>query len=159
MLVLNLCCGNDHRFEGWFGSAQDFESQVERTLIACPICTDHRVKRLPTAPHLNVSHIRAGTKAPEAIKATQAATSAPITAQAPQGELQRKMQEAVAQVLANTEDVGDRFAEEARRIHYGETAAHGIRGQASVAEVADLVEEGIAVLPLALPAAFKGQMQ
>jgi hypothetical protein len=120
-------------------------------LVACPICADASIKRLPTAPRLNVAHLRAG--AAEPVRSTPPATTSP------QAEQQRQMLKAVAQLIADTDDVGERFAEEARRIHYGETKAHGIRGQATTAEVADLVEEGIKVLPLALPAALKGSLQ
>ncbi len=151
MLVLNLCCGHEHRFEGWFGSAADFESQLERGLVGCPICADIKIKRLPTAPRLNVAHLRGAPAEP--VKA------APPAAAEALNEPQRQMLKAVAQLMAATDDVGERFAEEARRIHYGETKAHGIRGQATAAEVADLVEEGIKVLQLALPPALKGPLQ
>ncbi len=174
MLVLNLCCGNEHRFEGWFGSAADFESQVAQALIECPICANSQITRRPTAPHLNVSHLRAAPAAPQRAQGAVAPSSnassgsAPSTATAPSmpsisldasAEVQRKLHAALAQVLADTEDVGDQFAEEARRIHYGETDAHGIRGQATADEVAELLDEGIAVLPLALPPALKGPLQ
>jgi hypothetical protein len=150
MLVLNLRCSLDHGFEGWFGSAADFESQLQRGLITCPICADAQITRMPSAPHLNVSHLRSGPLTPSAVQSVPAPAPA---------ALQSRLQAAVAAVLANTEDVGERFAEEARRIHYGETEAHGIRGQASLSDVADLVEEGIAVLPFAMPPALKGQLQ
>lgn len=153
MLVLNLKCGHEHRFEGWFGSAADFETQVDRGLIACPVCEDRQIKRMPTAPHLNVSHLRADPSKPASGEPAQL-----LTSDAAQ-ELKSKVLTAVAQVLANTEDVGERFAEEARRIHYGETEAHGIRGQASLTELAELIDEGIAVLPLPLPAHLKGRLQ
>ncbi|WP_310384071.1 DUF1178 family protein [Roseateles sp.] len=157
MLVLNLSCANQHHFEGWFGSAADFQSQLDQAMLNCPICADQHIKRLPTAPHLNVSHLRAGPADPAAKDAKP--TAAPLLAERAAETRLKKLQAAVAQVLANTDDVGDRFAEEARRIHYGETKPHGIRGQASAAEVADLTEEGIAVLPLAMPAVLKGSLQ
>ena len=157
MLVLNLGCANQHHFEGWFGSAADFESQLGQAMLSCPICADQHITRLPTAPHLNIAHLRAGPADPEAKDAKSAA--APVLAERAADSQLQKLQAAVAQVLANTDDVGDRFAEEARRIHYGETKPHGIRGQASAAEVADLTEEGIAVLPLAMPAILKRNLQ
>ncbi|MBT9494135.1 MAG: DUF1178 family protein [Paucibacter sp.] len=158
MLVLNLGCAHQHCFEGWFGSAADFESQLERAMLSCPICGDQQIKRLPTAARLNVSHLR-GAEAEPAAKQTQS-TGAPMLAVVPERatQAQAEMLQAVAQVLANTDDVGDRFAEEARRIHYGETKPHGIRGQASAAEVAELTDEGIKVLPLPMPA-LKGRLQ
>ncbi|MDC8773196.1 DUF1178 family protein [Roseateles albus] len=161
MLVLNLRCGHHHGFEGWFASASDFESQLQRGLISCPICADIHISRMPSAPHLNVSHLRGGPAEPS----TAQASAAPAGVAKPElpGHVNARMHDhllsAVAAVLANTEDVGDRFVEEARRIHYGETEAHGIRGQASATEVAELVEEGIAVMPLLLPAALKGPIQ
>jgi hypothetical protein len=153
MLVLNLRCGHLHGFEGWFGSAADFESQLQRGLISCPICADISISRMPSAPHLNVSHLRGSQAEPSAAQAA----AAPAGTAKP--DMHGQLLTAVAAVLANTEDVGERFAEEARRIHYGETEAHGIRGQASATEVAELVEEGISVMPLLLPAALKGPIQ
>ncbi|MCV2355912.1 DUF1178 family protein [Paucibacter sp. B2R-40] len=153
MLVLNLKCGQEHGFEAWFGSAADFESQLQRDLISCPICADIRISRMPSAPHLNVSHLRGKPVEPSTAK-----PSTP-TSQSRHADSYGRILAAAATVLANTEDVGERFAEEARRIHYGETEAHGIRGQASMAEVAELVEEGISVLPVLLPPALKGPIQ
>lgn len=150
MLVLNLRCGLEHGFEGWFGSATDFESQLERGLIACPICANAQVTRMPSAPRLNVGHVRKG-----AVRKGSVSQGEP----APQSGAQSQLQAAIATLLANTDDVGDRFAEEARRIHYGETAARGIRGQATAAEVTDLHEEGIAVLALPWPARSKDSLQ
>lgn len=139
MLVLNLSCEQEHRFEGWFGSADDFESQQGRGLVSCPVCGASQVQRLPSAPRLNVSHLRGAAPSEAAV--------------APAGEvnlqqLQRTALQAVKQLLAKTEDVGERFAEEARRIHYGEAKERGIRGQTSADEAQALVEEGIAILPL-----------
>lgn len=140
MLVLNLSCRQDHHFEGWFGSAADFEAQQGRGLVSCPICGASEVQRLPSAPRLNVSHLRG--PAPAQAAAPQAGGE-PRLQQLRQAALQ-----AVQQLLDKTEDVGERFAEEARRIHYGESEERGIRGQASADEARELAEEGIAVLPL-----------
>lgn len=137
MLVLNLACEHGHSFEAWFGSAADFESQQQRQLVSCPICGSLGVKRMPTAARLNVSHLRA-------------APAAPNTAQA---------LAAVRRLIASTEDVGERFTEEARRIHYGETEQRGIRGRATAEQTRELVEEGIAVLPLPMADALKGPLQ
>lgn len=142
MLVLNLACEHGHSFEAWFGSAADYESQQERRLLACPMCGSLQVQRMPTAPRLNVSHLRAE----------------PAPASVPQQE-QGRLMAAVRQLIANTEDVGERFAEEARRIHYGETEERGIRGRASAEQTRELVEEGIAVLPLPMADALKGTLQ
>jgi hypothetical protein len=148
MLVLNLSCNREHRFEGWFGSADDFESQLGRGLVGCPICASTEVQRLPSAPRLNVSHLRAGAAEPK-----------PASPPDPQQQIQQAALQAVQQLLSRTEDVGERFAEEARRIHYGEVEQRGIRGRASRDEAVALAEEGIAVMALALPEALKGPLQ
>ncbi|EHR72401.1 hypothetical protein BurJ1DRAFT_3594 [Burkholderiales bacterium JOSHI_001] len=145
MKVLNLRCANGHGFGGWFASDDDFMDQNGRGLIECPLCNDRIVSRMPSAPRLNLSGAREPT---------------PSVAPRPDpSDLQRAWLQAVQQVLANTEDVGARFAEEARRIHYGESAERGIRGQASPDERRALQDEGIEVMPLPLPAALKGPLQ
>jgi hypothetical protein len=143
MLVLNLACGLDHPFEGWFGSADDFDSQLQRGLLTCPVCGSSQIERRPNAPRLNVAHPRGEASTP--VPTESAATDAGLLA------MQQQLQQIVRQVIARTEDVGDRFAEEARRIHYGEIEQRGIRGRTSVAEAEALADEGIAVLPLPLP--------
>jgi len=145
MKVLNLRCTNDHRFEGWFASEQDFQSQEAGALVQCPVCGDSHVVRLPSAPRLNVSKLRDEPVAPALPD--------------PQAQRQSVWLRAVHQMLANTEDVGERFPEEARRIHYGEVEERGIRGQASPEDADALREEGIDVLALAVPAALKGPLQ
>lgn len=148
MLVLNLCCAFEHRFEGWFGSADDFEAQLARGLVECPLCGDQQIERRPSAPRLN---LRAAASA-AAVPATAQNVEDAHTDIRPQiAALQRQLHEVVRQVIANTEDVGKRFAEEARRIHYGESEQRGIRGQASRAETEALADEGIAVMALPLP--------
>jgi len=131
MKVYNLCCALNHRFEGWFSSEQDFHAQVEKSFIACPVCDSHDISRMPSAPRLNLS------SSEEKILADPA--------------LQVQLVELIRKVVENTEDVGDRFAEEARRIHYKETTERAIRGVASAAEFHELSEEGIDVFPLGLP--------
>src|SRR5204863_2869301 len=140
---LNLRCAHEHRFEGWFASDEDFASQGERGLTACPICDDKAIVRLPSAPRLNVSTQRGDVQAPAA-----AGEVAQVRAQ---GHWVR----AVRELLARTEDVGDRFPEEARRIHYGETPQRGIRGRATAEDADALRDEGIEVVALALPEPLK----
>ena len=142
MKVLNLRCTHDHRFEGWFGSDEDFEAQSARGLVGCPVCGDASIVKLPSAPRLNVSGRKEDAASPDRVAAMQAA-----------------VMQAVQQVMASTEDVGVRFPEEARRIHYGETQARGIRGQASREDAQALREEGIEVVSLPVPAALKGPLQ
>jgi hypothetical protein len=147
MKVLNLGCTQNHRFEGWFASDDDFQSQFERGLVECPMCGDKAVTRLPTAPRLNVSKARA----PEA---SAGSADAPI-----EMTMQAAWLRAVRHVMSNTDDVGDRFAEEARRIHYGEVDTRAIRGQATRDEAQALQEEGIEVMSFPVPAALKGPVQ
>ncbi|NUO84897.1 MAG: DUF1178 family protein [Cupriavidus sp.] len=144
MKVLDLRCARDHRFEGWFASEEEAQSQISRDLVQCPVCGDHAVTRLPSAPRLNLS----GATAPEGKARAAAPAAAPVT-------LQALYMKAVKQVLAQTEDVGDRFAEEARRMHYDEAPERGIRGSASPEEVQALAEEGIETFPLVVPDALK----
>lgn len=134
MLVLNLQCEDGHGFEGWFGSAEDFEGQQLRGLLSCPVCGHANVQRLPSAPRLNV----------KVAKAEASAASPPERLR----QIQAEVLSALRRVAAQSEDVGERFAEEARRIHYGEAEERGIRGQASGEQIVELAEEGIAVLPL-----------
>jgi hypothetical protein len=147
MKVIDLRCQSGHRFEGWFGSDDDFLDQNGRGLIECPLCADKVIVRLPSAPRLNLSG------------ASEPAAPAPAAAADETAALQARWLQMVRHVVANTEDVGERFAEEARRIHYGESEERAIRGQASADEREALREEGIEVHPLPIPAGFKDSLQ
>jgi hypothetical protein len=151
MKVLNLRCANGHGFEGWFGSEDDYLSQSDRGLVACPLCADTGITRLPSAPRLNLSSAREPVAQP-------VSASPPVTVPS-DIELQATWLRAVRHVMANTEDVGERFADEARRIHHGEAQPRGIRGQASRDEAIALVEEGIEVAMLPVPKALKEPLQ
>ena len=140
MKVLDLQCPHGHRFEGWFASADDFESQQSRKLVECPICGANEVSRLPSAPRLNLSGATEA-KVPDAVG------------------MQARVMRALREVLEKTENVGDRFAEEARRIHYNEAPARTIRGVTTLEDAKALVEEGIEVMPLPVPAALKEPLQ
>jgi len=143
MKVLDLRCANGHGFEGWFASEDEFMDQNGRGLIECPMCADRVVSRMPSAPRLNLSGAR------------EPAAQAPATA----ADAQAAWMQAIKQVLANTEDVGQRFAEEARRIHYGEVEVRGIRGIATPDEAKALREEGIEFASLPVPQALKEPLQ
>jgi hypothetical protein len=151
MKVLNLQCAHAHGFEGWFASEDDFQDQLARGLVECPLCGDTGISKLPSAPRLNL-----GASEPAA---APAASPRQGVMSAPNAQLQAAWLQVVKQVMANTEDVGERFAEEARKIHYGETEERGIRGQASQEETQALLEEGIPVLPLPVPKGLKGPLQ
>jgi hypothetical protein len=149
MKVLDLRCAHGHGFEGWFACEDDFVQQHERGLVECPLCGDKTVGRLPSAPRLNL-----GARPP-----AEKAQSQPAPAAAPSGHavtLQHLWVEAVKHVMARTEDVGERFPEEARRIHYGEAESRGIRGQATPEQRSALADEGIEVMALPVPEALKG---
>jgi hypothetical protein len=145
MKVLNLQCSHAHAFEGWFASEDDFQGQLARGLVECPLCGDAQVAKMPSAPRLNLG-------------ASEPAKREEVVA-APNAQMQAAWMQLVKQVMANTEDVGQRFAEEARKIHYGESEERGIRGQASREETQELLEEGIGVLPLPIPKGLKGPLQ
>jgi hypothetical protein len=151
MKVLDLQCGQSHGFEGWFGSEDDFTSQLERGLVTCPLCGDTTITKKLSAPRLNLGHGQAPAEQPRQDVVATAGDPAMALHAAWLGMAKR--------ILANTDDVGDRFAEEARKIHYGEVEHRGIRGKATPAETEALVEEGIEVMQLALPEVLKGPLQ
>ena len=151
MKVLDLRCAQDHRFEGWFASEEDAQSQISRDLVQCPVCGDHAVSRLPSAPRLNLS----GATAKPAQAKVRNAEEGKADVQQMMQALQAHYLKAVRQVLAQTEDVGERFAEEARRMHYEEAPERGIRGSATPEDVQALADEGIETFPLIVPDALK----
>ena len=158
MKVLDLRCSHGHGFEGWFASNEAFETQLAAGLVECPVCADTRIVKLLSAPRLNLGNAKPPA---EAAAASSSASPAPATkAQAPAEQSpQARWMRAVREVLAKTEDVGDRFADEARRMHYGEAEERGIRGQATREQTEALLEEGIPVMALPIPAALKETLQ
>jgi hypothetical protein len=158
MKVLDLQCAGGHAFEGWFGSEDDFRSQLERGLVECPMCGDHQITKMLSAPRLNLGHGKPPTTAAGEKPATPEAGSAPGPDASPEmAQMRAAWWRAAREAVKNTEDVGSRFAEEARRIHHGEAEDRAIRGQASGKEVRQLVEEGVSILPL--PDALKETLQ
>jgi hypothetical protein len=133
MIVFDLVCAQGHRFEGWFASADAFDEQNDRKLVRCPMCDDQHVARLPSA-RVHVS------------KQSPAKTDAAVPAAA---GMPAEMFRALREMVRNTEDVGERFPEEARKIHYEETPKRSIRGRATKEDADALKEEGIefATLP------------
>lgn len=138
MIVFELMCAEKHRFEGWFASGSDFDSQRERGLVACPRCSSDAVEKLPTA------RIRTST-------AVEPAAARPAFVPAVQRQKPPTLNEMIDFVLKNTEDVGGRFAEEARRMHNEEVPGRPIRGTATGEEARELLDEGIPVMPLPVP--------
>ena len=158
MKVLDLLCPMDHAFEGWFASEEDFLAQQQRQLVQCPMCGSGEVRKALSAPRLN---LRGGSDAPSLTEksVTQEVVNAVPGRGSPALALQAAWLELARKVMASTEDVGERFASEARRMHREETPERTIRGKASAQETAELLEEGIAVFPLLLPDAAKNTLQ
>ena len=139
MIVFELACAQGHRFEGWFASGEDFAQQQERGLVRCPVCDVAAVERLPSA---RVS-VPKGAPSPAPSAPAPAASNDGAIAGIP-AELIAKLRE----IVRNTENVGSRFPEEARKIHYEEVPARAIRGQASAEEAQALRDEGIDFAPI-----------
>lgn len=131
MIKYSLKCAGAHEFEAWFASSESYEAQTRERQIACPECGSHDVAKAIMAPHV-ASHSLSSMGAPT-----------PAAAQAMLVEVVRHVRQTL---LAKTEDVGSRFPEEARRIHYGEAESRAIRGEASGEEARELQDEGIEIL-------------
>ena len=169
MIRYALECGEEHGFEAWFRSSDDFERQQAAELLSCPVCGSPEVTRALMAPAVSTSRRRAEIAAAtsatgptagadaHASAGPAASSAAAVPAVPPAAPVPAVMADPRALALAdmlrqlrrhveeNAENVGSRFPEEARKIHYGETDARGIYGQASRDEVEALVDEGIAV--------------
>jgi hypothetical protein len=143
MIVFDLGCDNDHRFEGWFSSSTDFERQQKENLLSCPLCGSSHINRLLTAARLNTSH--AAAPVPE-----QAGPAAGSGAQYANFDAARMLR-LISHIVDNTEDVGKAFPEEARKIHYKESPERHIRGTASPREADALRDEGIDIVALPVP--------
>jgi hypothetical protein len=162
MKVLDLQCRQGHSFEGWFGSQDDYDAQRARGLVTCPMCNDSEITKMLSAPRLNLGHGAQPVQTPAAPEAAAPSAAPAKTAAAtaqPLAQMQAALMNMVRHVMANTEDVGTRFAEEARKIHYGEREERNIRGQATREETEALLDEGIDVVPLPVPDALKEPLQ
>ena len=149
MIVFELICPDQHRFEGWFSSGADFDSQKERGLLECPVCGKSDVAKLPTAKIRRQEGAAAPTEPAPAPAGGGGAVTTPTAATPAPG--MPELQQLIAHVLANTENVGKDFAEEARKIHYKEAPERQIRGVATREETEELLDEGIPVMPLPIP--------
>jgi hypothetical protein len=139
--IFDLLCANDHRFEGWFASRADFDRQRDSGIIACPMCGDSQVVKVPAASYVNTGASDRAPKLETAVETDSAQSQYANFRSAVLAKL-------VDYVMKNTEDVGKEFPEEARKIHYGESPERKIRGTASTREVSELRDEGIEVVPL-----------
>ena len=147
MIVFDLGCESGHRFEGWFGSTDDFDGQRERGMLECPVCGVKTVSRLPSAPHLNLASTGMTEPSVEGSSVSPAANDESAS-RARMLAAQTAFYQHLRRMLDKSDDVGERFVEEARRIHYKETPERQIHGVATREETAELLEEGVAVLPL-----------
>ncbi len=170
MKVYNLACPLSHHFEGWFRSEDDFFAQQQKSILSCPICESAEITRMPSAPYLGTKKGNSNESAENKGESVASSTNvvAPtndsmhLTVDQKQ-EFQQKMQatmlSVVREIMTKTEDVGDSFAEEARKIHYKESPQRSIRGVATVDEAANLIDEGIEVFSLPTSAALKSTLQ
>ena len=133
MIRFSLHCDKEHEFEGWFSSNAEFDAQSEGGLVECPVCGSRAIGKTLMAPAVAVSRDK---------------EVRPLAMDPEKREMMRKLRQMVRAVKQNSEDVGDRFADEARKIHHGEAEARGIIGQASSDEAKSLIEEGIEIAPL-----------
>lgn len=162
MIVFDLKCEHGHQFESWFRSSSAYEEQKQAGLIACPYCDSSSVSKALMAPNVsakgNQTRVVATAQAVEEVSAVPAATKSTSTALPMSPEAKQLAREAAKllaklqkHVEATCDNVGDQFAEEARKIHYGEADERGIYGNATLDEAQELVEEGIDLMPLPIP--------
>jgi hypothetical protein len=143
MIHYQLRCGQDHEFDGWFKDSTTFDKQAARGLVACPSCGDVKVTRAMMAPALSTRAAEPPRPAPPAPPKDSVKTG--VVAGPMPDQMRAMLQRMRAEIEANCDHVGDRFAEEARRIHRGEAEARGIYGEATQEEAESLAEDGVAV--------------
>ncbi len=147
MIVFDLSCSEGHRFEGWFGSSDDFAEQKAGGLLECPTCGCGTIDKAPMAPSVPA---KGNARQAERGESTQVATG---EMPAPVRKALESLAKAQAKALEKSTWVGDRFAEKAREMHYGETDETPIHGRATRDEAEEMAAEGIAVAPLLVPVA------
>ncbi len=148
MIVYDLACIEGHRFEGWFGSSGDYEDQRARGLLICPTCGAAEVAKAPMAPAV---HAKGNQRQEVLAPATRPMANTPLPPEVQQALA--ALAKVQAEALKHSTWVGDKFAEETRKMHYGERDEAPIHGQASLAEAKALIEEGVPVAPLPFPVA------
>ena len=150
MIRYTLICDNAHEFESWFASSAGFEDQVKRGFVTCPACNSAKVERAVMAP--NIARTDLGSKAPQSALEAAAPVAAPPAPVALMNEKEKAFREMVTalhrHVSENAEHVGQRFADEALKIHHGEAEERAIYGEATPDDARMLHEEGVEFLPL-----------
>ncbi len=153
MIRYNLVCDAGHDFESWFADSAAYDKQARRKLVSCPVCGSGKVEKAIMAPRLSsAAKKRAVAAAPVETPAAEMPahdTPSPVAMMSPQEqEFRTKLKELRDHLTRNADDVGSRFPEEARKMHYGEAEHRSIYGVASPDEAKDLAEEGIEFHPL-----------
>ena len=133
MIRFSLCCEHDHDFDGWFRDNADFDKQKMRGLVSCPVCNSPKVEKALMAPSVQTARKR---------------DKVALSMNAEQKQLMGKLKELTDKMKQNADYVGDKFPEEARKIHFGETDPRGIYGEASPDEVKELLDDGVEIMPL-----------
>ena len=133
MIRFSLHCDQAHEFEGWFRDNADYDTQAKRGFVDCPVCGSKKVSKALMAP---------------AVSTGRKKEKMALAANAEQKKLIAALKEMAKQVRDNAENVGDKFAEEARKIHFGEAEARGIYGEATPEEARELIEDGVDFMPL-----------
>ena len=155
MIKYALLCESGHAFDSWFSDSESFDTQAKRGFVECPVCQSKQVTKALMSPAVSTSRRREAIR--ESADTTPAAVPAPNAAPPPapvallderQQQMRAMIRELHQKLTENSVDVGDKFPEEARRMHDGETPQRSIRGQATLEEAKALVEDGIPVLPI-----------
>lgn len=145
MIVFDLHCAQGHKFEGWFSSSDDFESQRDSGMLACPQCGIATVRKAPMAPAVPAKGGALEPSADSSVALTNSALPAKVQ------KALETLAKAQAEALSRSRWVGDDFAEQSRAMHYGEREVAEIHGRASLDEARELLDEGIPVAPLPFP--------
>jgi hypothetical protein len=151
MIHYNLRCERGHGFESWFQSSAAYESQEKRKLVNCPVCGSAKVERAIMAPQIVSKKSRERAPAPAPVPAATTDVTAPASTpllMAQERELRAKIKELRDHIVKNADNVGERFPNEARKMHYGDIEHRPIYGEASPDEARSLIEEGVEVSPL-----------
>ena len=147
MVIYNLICRKKHSFEGWFPSFEEYQKQADKKQISCPTCGSKKVEKMP---HACAVHLKKEEPAPPKKEPPEAQAAVPAVQLSP-GEFKEMLIRVHHYVKENFEDVGTRFAEEARQIHNGKAEERPIHGTATVQEAQELAEDGVPVVALPKP--------
>ena len=149
MIRYALHCERDHTFESWFQDSSAYEQQVKRKLVNCPVCNSVKIEKAIMAPRIVGKKAREPAAPAPAVAETPSAAAGPTPLMmAQERELRAKLKELRDHIVKNADNVGERFPNEARKMHYGEIEHRPIYGEASPEEAKSLIDEGVEVSPL-----------